>query len=239
MQKISFPSNKATVAGNLFLPQDVSKPPGILLLYGGGRHVTKELFADFQNELGLIGIVSLAIDFPGDGESSGEFSEGSLSMRLEYAKAAYKELLRYANPEKIAVYGGSMGGYIAARLVELFPQTKVLLLIAGAAYAKEAEDVPLNEEFTKILTTENSWKNSVSFDAVQNFQGNILVVYGENDTVIPKEIQNTYHALIKNRGKFVVIPEGSHRLFTPTTPGEAEAKEKTFQELLNYIKENL
>lgn len=235
MQKIFFPSLGDTVAANLFLPENVSNPSGVLFLYGGGRHVTKALFADFQQILCTGGIASLAIDFPGDGESSGEFADGSLAKRLEYAHAAYKELCKYADPEKITVYGGSMGGYIAVKLVEKFPETKSLVLAAAAAYGKATEHIPLGEDFTKALIKKDSWKDSSAFTILKNFQGNVLVLYGENDTVIPQDIKDTYMHIAKGKGESVRISGASHKLLSPTSPEEEKAKEETIRIICDFL----
>lgn len=213
MKKIFFKSQEDIIAGNLFLPENIQNPPGVLLFYGGKKTGTKALFTQLQKLLQKKSFASLAIDFPGVGESSGELKDGSLATRIRYANAAYKEFTKYVDINRIAVYGGSMGGYIASQVVAKYSKTKLLLLLAPAAYGKDAENLPLNEKFTQAISKKNSWRDSQSFSDVQHFHGKIFLAFGEYDTVIPKEIQSIYTNLVQGKGKIAIIPNATHRLF--------------------------
>lgn len=234
MQTIFFPSGQDTVAGNIEVPNK-KNPQGILLLYGGGRKTTKTLFASLQKVLLEKDIASLAIDFPGVGESSGTFTEGSLSQRTAYAVTAYKKLCEYADPKHIAVLGASMGGHVAIRIIKTFPKTQQLILIATAAYTDKAESTPLNEQFTNIITQKNSWESSSVFDVLKKYTGQTLVVYGENDTVIPEGVQKKYMHLAKAKGQVFIVQNGSHRLFSPINQEEKQAQKETVDAIINFL----
>lgn len=230
MQKISFISEDNILIGNLY---GSNNKVGALILHGGGK-AAKERFRELQEYLSNHGFTSLAFDFRGVGESQGTFEDGSLINRLKDAEAAFDEFKKYT--KKIVVIGCSMGGHIAARLT-VTRDVSGLILLYSAAYSQEAEDKPLNEEFTKILRKEDSWQNSPAFSAVKNYKGNVLVMYGENDTVIPKEVQNTYKETTKDKGRFVILPHASHLFLSPDTLDQ-ESKHQAFTEILSFCHQN-
>jgi len=235
MQKIFFKSGGDTVAGNLLLPQGKTPALGLLLLYGAGKHTTKDLFQELQQLLYENDIASMSIDFPGDGESSGVFADGSLRKRRAFAIGGYKELCRYVDGQSVAVLGGSMGGYVATEVISTFPDINQLLLIAPAAYGKNTENIPLGEKFTAAITKGHSWQDSVAFQIVKEFTGETLLLYGDNDAVIPKEIQEIYAESAKGKGVVKIISGGSHKLFSPNNPQEIRAKKEVFQEILAFL----
>lgn len=246
MQTIFFPSEKEIIAGNLFLPA-FSNPPGVLLLHGAGKS-NKERFTTLQIALSEKGIASLAIDFRGVGESTGRFQDGSLKNRITDAKNALNILKKYCDPHNIAILGSSMGGYIAPLIAQKDSGIRVLVMSASAAYNPEAEDKPLDEEFTNSISMSHSWKNSKSFESLKNFKGKALIVYGEKDTVIPDEIKNEYKRIIeqKSSGKdrnikdvYVVIPNGTHNLIVPKDSHEKKIKGIWLQMIIDFLTKTL
>lgn len=224
-EKITFNSTYQLV-GNLFLPHKKARI-GVLCLHGGGTG-NKERYAAFQAYLATSGIASFAFDFTGCGESEGSFQEGSLKQRLYDAQQAYDVFQNYV--EHIIIVGSSMGGHIAARLTET-RNTSQLILIYPAAYANEAEHIVLNNSFTRILRTQNSWENSLSFNALIRYTGKVLVFYGEEDTVIPKGVQNKYKQLVGKKGKFVIVPNAPHSLFHVLMNPQSR------QEILSFLRD--
>src|SRR5579859_3010446 len=95
MQKLIFQSLGNDLAGNLLIPE-IKNPQGLLILHGAG-HSHKEKFLNIQKAVLAKGVASLAIDFTGVGESSGEFADGNLAARLQNAKDALQELKKYAD----------------------------------------------------------------------------------------------------------------------------------------------
>ncbi len=230
MKQITFSSNGITLKGNLYLSENKNSA-GLLFLHGGGT-ATKERFVDLQEYLLKHGFSSFAFDFQGVGDSEGEFSSGSLHNRLKNAKSAFDELKKYVN--KIIVIGTSMGGHVAARLTESRNVNSLILLYA-ATYAKEAEDKPLNEEFTKILRAENSWQTSLAFSAIERYTGQIVMIYGENDNVVPKGLQQRFKSLI-NKERFLILANAGHLLLNPQNELQQIAKNQVFEEILSFFK---
>lgn len=232
MQTIFFTSSKdITIAGNLFLPKEYSI--GVLILHGGG-HGNKERFLDLQQILFKNNIASLAIDFRGVGQSSGEFIDGSLQHRIEDAKAALVQLKKYT--KHIAVFGSSMGGFIAPFLAE-DKDVRAVVLLAPAAYSIESENKPLNEEFTKEITKMNSWKSSRSFDILSKWNGKLLVIYGEKDVVIPDGAKEQYKKLAAKNGEFILLNNVGHSIMKPQTNEEEKIKISALQLIVDFLKD--
>lgn len=237
MQKIFFPSGNVRIAGNLSLPK-ISFPPGVLILHGGGNS-NKERFKDLQIRLGKNNIASLAIDFRGVGESTGTFPDGSLKNRLEDAENALSELKKYADAKNIALFGSSMGGYVASCLAGKSKGIRVVVLSAAAAYSPLAEDASLNEEFTTIIRTPNSWENSKSFDALEKFRGKALVVYGQYDGVIPQRVQQKYGKITMQKGEYVVVENASHNGIVAKNEKEEKIKQIFLQQICDFLTKTL
>src|SRR5688572_30600021 len=69
--KVSFPSQEATLTGNLFLPDGDGAAPGLVV--AGTWTSVKEQMADrYAQRLAGAGFAALSFDFTGYGESEGE-----------------------------------------------------------------------------------------------------------------------------------------------------------------------
>lgn len=230
MQKIKFISDGNILVGNLFVKDERARF-GLLFLHGGGT-ATKERYRELQEFLLEKNIGSFAFDFRGVGESEGKFVDGSLQKRLIDAISAYNELKKHV--DEIVIVGASMGGHVATQLSTSMESAALILLYPGA-YAKEAEDKPLNEEFTYILRQENSWIDSPAFVAVENYKKPVLIMYGEQDTVVPMGVQEKYRELVKTKGKFIVLKNAAHPFISPQIELQKKAKEQAFGHISTFL----
>lgn len=218
-QPLTFKSDNLNLQGILHLP--TSYQSGVLFHHGGGES-TSVRYAPFQSAKTDFGqsIASFAIDFRGCGQSEGEFEAGSLVNRLRDAEAALKVFIDKSKlPESnIYLWGSSMGGHLACRLVEKYPNIRGLILQSAAAYSSESETLPLNAKFTQVITQPNNWVDSLAFTALEHFTGKTLVIYGEHDTVIPQGVQQKYQTIaLAHGGRSILIPNSTHTLLNPQT----------------------
>lgn len=231
-QTIYFTSDGNKLSANLYLPQEATE--GVLILHGGGKS-SKDRFIVLQEFLASHDIASFAFNFRGVGDSEGTFENGSLDNRLDDAIDALHEFSKYIDTNRIYVIGSSMGGHVAAKLIEKEPHIPGLMLLYAAAYGKDAEDKKLNNAFTKEIHKDHNWDNSPAFSALENYAGNVLVVYGEHDAVIPQDVQQTYKKLIANKGTFLLLPHASHLLLSPQSKQEKQATEQAYAAILNFV----
>ena len=82
----------------------------------------------------------------------------------------------------------SMGAHIALELLNE-QDFRSLILFYPAIYARQAYEVPFGDaRFTEILRGDRSWASSDVLASLDRFEGNLLLVIGENDKVIPSEV---------------------------------------------------
>jgi pimeloyl-ACP methyl ester carboxylesterase len=106
-----------------------------------------------------------------------------------------------------------MGGYIAAAIGCKLSVPK-LVLFCPALYAAEAGDCPFDERFTQILRQPGSFRNSPVLDALADYRGEVLLVIGDQDAVIPNEVIDLYERALANAARMTIarIPNAPHKL---------------------------
>ena len=60
-----------------------------------------------------------------------------------------------------------------------------LILFCPALYDGRAYDVQFDQGFSEIIRQHESWRNTDVIKTLEAFTGNLLLVLGEKDTVIP------------------------------------------------------
>jgi uncharacterized protein len=208
VRKVNFEVGAERLVGNIIGPDRHAKPT-VLFLHGAGQS-SKERSNYLAVELAKRGISSFAFDFSGQGESSGRMKDSSLFKRVGEAR----EALSFLNlGEGITVVGSSMGAHVA---LELIPTTKIkcLLLFCPAVYDKRAFFLPFDRDFSKILRSQESWRNTKVFGLLKNFAGSLMIVIGEEDNVIPKAVIQSLesNALNATYKKTIWIPGASHQI---------------------------
>lgn len=183
---ISFQSGVNNLRGTV-LKHDQASVPTILSLHGAGKS-NRHRMRYILDHLAKHNLSSICFDFSGHGESTGTLEQSSLAKRRQEAISAYQFL---DNEKNITVIGSSMGGHIAATLVDQLP-IKTLILFCPAAYSSKAEDLVFDETFTQTIRQPGSYMDSLAFKKLESFKGNLLLICGTNDQVIPKEILDNY-----------------------------------------------
>jgi hypothetical protein len=234
-QRISFFSDGNKLVGDLYFPPNVKKSPAVLFLHGG-KNLINNRFEEWQKILCAAGFVSLSFHFRGVGKSEGKFEDGSLKNRLKDSLNALTFLRSQSiiNIDKIAVEGSSMGGHIAARLIQKNPTIKVLILQSAAAYGTQTENKKLNNNFTKEISKKNNWFNSPVFSILKTYCGKVLIIYGERDEVIPSGVMKGYKESIKN-GEYIIIKSGGHALLRPKNREEIKARSELFEQSRRFL----
>lgn len=224
------------VGPDLLVGQIVSKDsrskPQVLFLHGAGQ-ASKERAFPIAERLAEEGIDSFSFDFSGHGESGGTLSESSLKKRTAQAFAA----THYLDAESPAtIIGFSMGGHIALELLKRCDRIENLFLFYPGIYTQEAYGVPFDTRFTAIIRQENSWQDATVVDPLEEFTGNLVIVIGENDHVIPKGVIDLIYARAKKAAhkEIIRIPHGEHILL-PTILNDPELFDRIIKTMMRYM----
>ncbi len=238
--KIEFSSVRHRLVANLYLPDNSSRDqtPGVFFIHGGGPH-GKSKVKNLQRYLCDNGFGSFAYDSSGFGESGGVREEETLESRLEDAERGFDVFQQYFDPDNSSVVGMSMGADIAINLTGK-KNIHNLLLLAPAAYPEEARTEPLQLGFTRrIRTDKESWQDAPVFSRLQEYSGSVLIMYGENDRIIPGRMRKKFRGIIENKGEFLVLSNASHNFLRPHTDLEVQAEQVAFSEIARFLSSSL
>lgn len=227
--------------------------------HGGSREENGGL-AGLAEALANKGIMSIRMDFPGCGESTEPFTQNYISNMISDSNACLDYILKNYNVDKnnLGILGYSMGGRIALTIgSELNTPYKAMGLLAPSAdnggemivgflggqekydtYYKEAASAKGYADYTTVygqkqqlsLTWFEEMKASYPLKNISNFKGNILVVHGDKDIVVPDKVNKAVVTAAKN-AKEVVVSNADHGYgFYSNQPDVTEMVEDSFAE---------
>lgn len=172
-------------------------------------------------------------DFSGNGESEGEFGEGSFSKMRSDTLAAL-DLLKKQGFKKFAILGHSFGSAIALTLMPEHIEIRYFISLSGAGdlpaskkrrFSKEAL-LQADQLGYTYLTLPSGKKEKVSREYVEDFDRYDIAAYahkasvpglflwGRNDTTIPeKEVRLIYDAYDGQKA-FSTIDDADHFFIT-------------------------
>ena len=205
--KVQIETSDHALEGAICIP-DVPKG-GIIFVPGGGLESLLDDFREWQEHLYGKGYASLSFDFPGVGGSGGALGETSLNSRLHSLEDALAYFRDKTELSEIIICGRSMGGPLALRTA-MARHLKRVILLFPAAFPADAYNKNFGPAFTAELRKENGWVNSPDFKKAEDFEGRILTVYGDQDNVIPKGIQDRYLSIVKQKGVAILLPGVGH-----------------------------
>lgn len=163
--------------------------PSVLTLHGGGSS-NRHRVAVIREALLERGLGSVAFDCIGHGETGGSLVGSCLHSRTDQALTVIRHL-DFRQP--LTLIGSSMGSYTALKLTELV-KVQNLVLVVPAAFDIRGYDVPFGPQFSAIIRHAESWNDSDAWDILSRFRGNVLIVAGEKDEIIPRPVIDKMYA---------------------------------------------
>lgn len=195
----------------------------ILYLHGAGDS-TRRGHHLLRGALQRRGLGSVCFDAIGHGETGGTFAQSSVASRTRQAQAVLA-----ASPltGPLVVCGSSMGAYNAIRLTEQH-QIDALVLIVPGVYTPAAYELPFGPDFSAVIRRERSWADSDAWDILSRFEGRLLIIHAEYDSVIPLEISDRLFGAAtraQSRQLHIVQGAGHNRLWSllEETPADFDA----------------
>lgn len=120
------------LGGTLYLPSGNGPHPAVVLIHGDGPD-TREGYRSLARRFARGGIAALVYDKRGTGASSGDWRRARFSDLAEDALAGVSLLERRSGINRIGLWGGSQGGWIATLAAGRSPDVSFLIVKAGPA----------------------------------------------------------------------------------------------------------
>jgi fermentation-respiration switch protein FrsA (DUF1100 family) len=176
------------------------KRPLFLMFLGNGDNlgiVAPNLRAMAQDGSGV-----LAVAYRGYSGSSGTPSEAGLSYDAE---AAYRLATSVVSPDRIVLFGYSLGSGVA---VPLAARREVAAIVLFAPFASAVAIAARDFPFIPVRFLMKDQFRSI--DLVAGLRAPILMVHGERDPVVPISSGRELHAAAPEPKRFVALPEADH-----------------------------
>lgn len=149
-----------------------------------------------------LGLSVLIIDYRGYGRSEGKISEAGIYRDSRAAWKHATEKLKYP-PEKILIFGRSLGGAVA---IELAGREKPAALIAESTFTSVPD---MGKRMFPLLPRWLCRIHFKSIDRIDDVRCPVLVVHSKDDTLVPYDMGRAIFAAANEPKTFVEI-SGDH-----------------------------
>ena len=214
-EPVRVPYAGSTLAAYLRIPP--GEPGPVVIMIPGLDSVKEELQATAEYMLRR-GLAVIAIDGPGQGEAEYEFPIEPAYERVVTAVADYLKGRDDLDPDRLGVFGVSLGGYYAARSAAYEPRVRAAVDLAGPYRWDQDWDALPSQTRTTFQARSGAASPAQAreraaaltlTDAAARITCPLLVVHGGRDRLIP-----AYHAerLVREApgAELMLYPDGSH-----------------------------
>jgi len=233
-QNVEFKVGGETLRGTLFIPDRAGPFPSIVSYHGRGS--SKKNYLPMASRLAENGILALAFDFRGCGESDGKFKDQTHGMGIDDGKAALEFLLmQNVDKTRIGIQGTSFGGYITGMVLNDYDFIKSVVLRAPSAHSDKTLDYKGEVEDGYFAIREN-WINSSSYRGLEKFKGNLLVIESEKDELLlSEEVRKYYNVAINAAKRKLYIQKNANHSLSDNPEGRREFNELTVDWFLETL----
>jgi uncharacterized protein len=174
--------------------------PVILYLHGNGGALRYRI--DRFRALSADGTGLIALSYRGYGGSTGRPTEAGL---LEDAAAAYAFAAARYQPERIALWGESLGSGVAVALAAEKPVGRVVLEAGFSSAADVGAGVYWYVPVRLLM--KDQFRSDLRIGKVT---APVLMLHGDRDNIIPIALGERLYALINAPKRFMRFPGGGH-----------------------------
>lgn len=197
MNSVSIAVDDQHINGKLLRPPDAhGQRPAALFVHGWGSSQRRSIGK--ARQLVQAGFVCLTFNLRGHARTVEQRETVTRAQNFRDVLAAYDLLAAQSevDPDRIAVVGGSYGGYLAT-LLTADRDVRALALRAPALYKDGDFDRPkrelnLDPDLPAYRRRRVDPSDNIALAAATRFDGDVLVVESEHDTVIPHPVIANY-----------------------------------------------
>ena len=191
-------AQKVTLNGTRMYVRDTEKPVAVLYHGNAGSACDRDLYANLFTQAGYGYII---VEYTG-------YSNDSQTPTHDAVKDDVKNVIEYLegeNIENVSVAGESIGSGVASYHTSLQPPERLVLISPFT----DLHDVARNRFwfYPTSLLVDNAFDNQT---ALQNYAGEILIVHGDNDSVIPYELGKELFDSLETEKELVTVKGAGH-----------------------------
>lgn len=235
---VQIEAQEATLAGDIFLPENAKLVPGVVIVHGAGK-LERRKYHGFVRRLVGLGLAVLLYDKRGVGESTGRYPDVSTKKSNETipelaADARRAVSVLRSHPEvdstQVGLFGGSQAGWVIPLAADDNPEVQFLVILSGPAVSVGMEifHAKLTDEGKKDVSAERIGEEMAAFKGPHGFDPlriltrlntPTLWMMGERDRNLP--LQETLSVLesLPATGSGVLtlvrFPDADHQMFMP------------------------
>lgn len=201
---VSIKNGKVKRIHGWWIPHD--RPLATLLyLHGNGGNISVEVKAKRFYEMGFS---VLLIDYRGYGRSQGSFP--SEKTVYQDAQVAWDYLVkeRQISPQKIVVYGHSLGGAIAINLASQTPD--LAGLIVSSTFTSMQQMAAQDWRFRLFPIAQILTQKFDSIEKVRSLKMPTLFIHGMADLLVPVSMAQTLYDAAPQPKQLLLIPHTGH-----------------------------
>ncbi|MPZ74728.1 MAG: alpha/beta fold hydrolase [Nitriliruptorales bacterium] len=216
-RRVEIPFEDVVLPGNLRLPAGVQRPPLVLLV--AGLDSAKEEMDSVESLFLARGMATLAFDGPGQGEA-----EYELSIRGDYEVAVtaivdWAEQQPEVDPDRIGIWGVSLGGYYAPRAAAFEKRLKACIALAGPyRWLDEWDHLPeMTRETFRVRSGSATLDEASKVGATLSLEGvagditcPLLIIFGKQDRLIHYPAAERLAAEAGGPTTLWMIDDGNH-----------------------------
>ncbi len=228
--------------------------PVLIYVYGGPGHQTvnnawgSDDFAWMQL-LAQNGIICVSINNRGGGARGEVFKKMTYQQLGKYETedmitlAKYMAAQPYVNPEKIAIYGWSYGGFMATSgITKGADYISTAVAVAPVTNWRYYDNIYTERFMRTPQENPSGYDDNSPINFVDKLKGNYLLCHGSgDDNVHFQNAMELIKALISEGKQFdlMVYPNKNHSIYGQYEEGGVEVRMHLFEKINNFLFENL
>lgn len=216
-QEVWLPVGNGDQIHGWWIPASGSERGVVLYLHGNGINIGANVWQ--AGRFHHLDLSVLLIDYRGYGRSQGAFP--SEAQVYEDAAIAWDYLTQTRNipPERIFIYGHSLGGAIAIELATHHPQAAGLIVQSSFTSMRQMVDRALS--YARIFPVD--WLLTQRFDSIAKvpaLQMPVLFIHGKADSQIPFQMSEQLYAATPGVKQLYLVPLADHNDVADTAGAE-------------------